>query len=592
METPRDHRRLTTILSADVVGYSRLMATDESGTLAQLRAHRRELISPKTREHHGRVVKLMGDGALLEFGSVVDAVSFALDIQTAMAQNNAAVPEARRISFRIGINIGDIIVEDDDIYGDGVNIAARLEALAEPGGICVSRNVFNQIKNKIEVPFEDVGEQALKNIPEPVQVYRIPIGAAAGPQASGAAGPTGGLTLPAKPSIAVLSFNNMSADPDQEFFADGLTEDIITELSRFMSLFVTARNSTFAFKGKSLDVKEVGKRLGVRYVVEGSVRRAGNRIRITAQLIDALTDAHLWAERYDRDLEDIFAVQDEVTRAIVTAIEPHLASTERESARRKPPENLGAWECYQRGMWHVYQHTAEDSSRGQELFRRAITMEPGFAAPHAAIAFSLYYEVVGGLNADPGDRLARAFTAAQAAVAADEWDAFGHEVLGRILMLRGEHEASLTAHRTSLRLNPNYANAHYGLGFALCFCGRAEEALGELDEAQRLSPHDPLIWAFVIIRSFALTVLRRYDEALVWARRAQQWPAATVWAYFCEVVPLSYLGRPEAARAALERAYRVKPELSAEFFRQILNFQDPAEMVHFMDGLHQAGLPR
>jgi adenylate cyclase len=307
-------------------------------------------------------------------------------------------------------------------------------------------------------------------------------------------------------------------------------------------------------------------------------------------LIDALNDAHLWAERYDRDLEDIFAVQDEVTRAIVTAIEPHLASTERERAHRKPPENLGAWECYQRGLWHLYRHTAEDSAKGQELFRRAIELEPGFAAPHAALGFSLYYAVVGGLIGDPGDRLARAREAASAAIAADEWDAFGHEVLGRILLLYGEHAASIAAHKTSLSLNPNYANAHYGLAFALCFTGQPEAAIRELDEAQRLSPHDPLLWAFIAIKSFALTLLRRYDEALLWARQAQQWPNATVWAYFTEALPLAHLGRVEEARVALERARAIKPDLSTGFFEQIFRFEDPTEMTHVMDGFHKAGL--
>jgi adenylate cyclase len=584
-----EDRRLTAILAADVIGYSRLMAADESGTLTQIKAHRRELIEPKTGEHHGRVVKLMGDGTLMEFGSVVDAVKFATDVQKAMAERNSNVPPDRQIAYRIGINIGDIIVDGDDIYGDGVNVAARLEQLADPGGICVSRTVFNHIKNKLDVSFRDMGEQKLKNIPDAVHAYQINLSHAdIGPAVADTDEPP---LRHDRPSIAVLPFDNMSSDVEQDYFADGITEDIITELSRFMSLFVIARNSTFAFKGQSLDVKEVGRRLGVRYVVEGSVRRAGKRLRITAQLIDALNDAHVWAERYDRDLEDIFAVQDEVTQAIVTTIEPHLASSERERARRKPPENLGAWECYQRGLWHVYQHKAEDSAKGQALFRRAIEMDPGFAAPHAALGFSLYYEVVGGLVSDPGDRLPRALAEARAAVAADEWDAFGHEVLGRILLLHGEHDASIAAHETSLALNPNYANAHYGLAFALCFIGQPERAISELDEAQRLSPHDPLIWAFMTIKSFALTLLHRYDEALACAKKSQQWPNATVWAYFTEVVPLAHLGRIEEARAALERAFAIKPDLSTGFFGRIFHFKDSSEMSHVMAGLHEAGLP-
>ena len=588
----RIDRRLTTILAADVVGFSRLMAADEVDTLAQLKIHRKELIEPKTAEYHGRVVKLMGDGTLMEFGSVVDAIGFAVDVQRAMLERNSGVPENRQITYRIGINIGDIMVEGDDIYGDGVNVAARLEGLAEPGGICVSRTVFNHVTNKVDLGFEDLGEQKVKNIPEPLRVYRVKLAHTEVTRLKSVFTTEQTLTLPDKPSIAVLPFDNMSGDPEQDYFADGITEDIITELSRFKSLFVTARNSTFSFKGQSLEVKEVGRRLGVRYVVEGSVRRAGKRLRITAQLIDAVNDVHLWAERYDRDLEDIFAVQDEVTRAIVTAIEPELGSVERERARRKPPESLDAWSCYQRGLWHLYRHTAEDSTKGQDLLRRAIALDSGFAAPHAALGFSLYYVVVGGLVSDPGDRLSRALEEARAAIAANERDAFGHEVLGRILLLHGEHDASIAAHETSLGLNPSYANAHYGLAFALCFTGQPEQAMRELDEAQRLSPHDPLLWGFMTIKSFALTLLRRYDEALVWAKKAQQWPSATVWAYFSEVVPLAHLGRVKEAREALERAFTVKPDLSAGFFKQIFHFKNPAEMAHVMDGLHKAGLPR
>ncbi len=591
MDPQHEERRLITILASDVVGYSRLMAADESGTFARLKAHRKELLEPKTAEYHGRVVKLTGDGVLMEFGSVVDAVLFAVDVQRAMAERDAAISEEHRIRYRIGINIGDIIVDGEDIYGDGVNVAARLEGLAEPGGICVSRTVFNHVTNKVDLRFEDLGEQKVKNIPEPLQVYRVVLAQTEAPRSGSVAAAGQTLTLPDKPSIAVLPFDNMSSDAEQDYFADGITEDIITELSRFKSLFVIARNSTFTFKGQSLEVKEVGRRLGVRYVVEGSVRRAGKRLRITAQLIDALNDTHLWAERYDRDLEDVFAVQDEVTRAIVTAIEPHLASTERERARRKPPENLGAWECYQRGLWHLYQHTAGDSAKGQELFRRAIELEPGFASPHAALGFSLYYEVVGGLVSDPGDRLSRALKEARAAIAADEWNAFGHTVLGRILLLHDEHDASIAAYETSLALNPNDANTHYGLAFALCFTGQPEQAMRELDEAQRLSPHDPLLWAFMTIKSFALTLLRRYDEALVWAKRAQQWPNATVWAYFTAVVPLAHLGRVEEAREALEQAFTIKPDLSTGFFEQIFHFKDSAEMAHVMGGLYKAGLP-
>ena len=586
----RVDRRLAAIVSADVVAYTRLMERDEVGTHARLKARFKELVDPKIGEHGGRIVKLMGDGLLAEFPSVVDAVNWAVEVQAKVAELSAEEPDEQRIEYRVGVNLGDIIVDGDDIFGNGVNLAARLQEIAEPGGVCISEKLRVEVRGKVSVAFADGGAQVVKNVTDPIRVWRWSPGQAETPSTAEQVNAGAPLPLPDKPSIAVLPFEDMSAEKDQEYFADGMAEDIITELSRFKSLFVTARNSTFTFKGQSLEVKEVGRRLGVRYVVEGSVRRAGKRLRITAQLIDALNDVHLWAERYDRDLDDIFAVQDEVTQAIVTAIEPELGSVERERARRKPPDSLDAWSCYLRGLWHLYRHTAEDSAKAQELFRRAIELDPGFAAPHAALGFSLYYEVVGGLVSDPGDRLSRALEEANAAVAADEWDAFGHEVLGRILLLHGEHDASIAAHETSLALNPNYANAHYGLAFALCFTGQPEEAIRELDEAQRLSPHDPLRWAFMGIKSFALTLLRRYDEALVWAKRAQRWPNATAWVYFIEAVPLAHLGRVEEARAALERAFTIKPDLSTGYFEQIFRFKDPAEMAHVMGGLYEAGL--
>ena len=327
-------RRLAAILSADVAGYSRLMGDDEAGILAALKAHRAAVVDPEIAAHNGRIVKLMGDGALVEFASVVDAVECAVAVQQGMAKRNADVPDGKRIAFRIGVNLGDIIVEGDDIYGDGVNVAARIQEIAEPGGVALSSIAHDQIAGKVEAAFKDAGEHDLKNIAKPVRVFHWADGSDA-PAVEAAP-----LALPDKPSIAVLPFVNMSPDADQEFFSDGISEDIITALSKFRSLFVIARNSSFSFKGQSIEVKDIGHKLGVRYVVEGSVRRAGNRVRITAQLIDAVADTHLWAERYDRDLDDIFAVQDEVTHAIVTAIEPTLGSAERDRAHRKPP---GAW---------------------------------------------------------------------------------------------------------------------------------------------------------------------------------------------------------------------------------------------------------
>ena len=584
-------RRLAAILSADVVGYSRLMAADEAGTLDRLKSLRKDLVDPKIAEHHGRIVKLMGDGALVEFASIVDAVSCAVEIQQAVVERNADERDDWRMELRIGVNLGDVIVEGDDIYGDGVNVAARLQEIAEPGGISISRPVYDQVKNRLELDHDYLGERQLKNIPEPVRVYRVrlagsetaPIGAGVEPK----------LALPDKPSIAVLPFENMSGDPEQEYFSDGISEDIITDLSKFRSLFVIARNSSFTFKGQAIEIKEVGRRLGVRYVVEGSVRRAGNRVRISAQLIDAPSDAHLWAERYDRDLEDIFAIQDDVTRAIVAAIEPELGIAERQRARRKAPDNLDAWEWYQRGLWHVYRFTAEENARAVDMFRRAIEIDASFAPPYAGLAYALYFDVILGYVDEPGGRLPEAHEAARTAVRLDDKDAFGHVALGRVLVTLGELDAAIAATDTAIAFNPNLAVAHQGRGLALCFAGRSEEAIDALDEALRLSPRDPLAWSFMMVRSVALILLRRHDEALEWARKSQRQPNAdgAVWPYALEASALAHLGRIDEARAALERALAIKPDFSTAFIDRVMRLRNPDDRAHYLDGLRKAGLP-
>jgi adenylate cyclase len=574
-------RRLAAILAADVVGYSRLMSNDEEGTLVRLKAHRDEVADPAIAKHKGRIVKLMGDGMLAEFASVVDAVRCAVDIQEAMREHGADLPEDRRIQLRIGINLGDIIVEGDDIYGDGVNVAARLEALAEPGGICISSIVQESAGNRIETEFGDAGEHDVKGIARPIRVWRWPATDAV--QAP--------LTLPDKPSIAILPFDNMSSDPEQDFFAEGIAEDIITELSKFRSLFVIARNSSFAFKGQTLEVKEIGQRLGVRYVVEGSVRRAGNRVRISAQLIDAMTDAHLWAERYDRDLADIFAIQDEVTLAIVTAIEPTLAGTERQRARRKPIESLDAWESYQRGMWHAYHFTATENAEAQSLFRRAIERDPNFAPGHAGLAFALYLSVMLGFGDDAASVSAVASEAARQAIMLDPDDAFAQATVGRIHLMGGDHEAAVSAHEKALALNPNYASAHYGLGFALIYSGRLEEGLLAVDNAIRLSPRDPLLWGFLTIKGHAYLNMNRYEEALKWFRAAQRQPNPGVRAHLFEAVALAHLGRVDEAQQTLRRVYAIKPDFGADFVEATTKMMNPSNAERIIDGLRKAGMP-
>jgi adenylate cyclase len=372
-------RRLAAILVADVVGYSRLMEVDEAGTLKALKALRSEVIYPTIADHQGRVVKLMGDGALVEFASAIDAVESAVKLQSALCARNAELPAERQLAFRIGINLGDVMVEGDDIYGDGVNVAARLEALAEPGGVYVSDIVRQSVGSRLELDFEDLGEHQVKNIARAVHVFRIRLAGDKVASELGGGGTTFPVGIPHKPSIAVMPFVSMSEDADQEFFANGITEEIITALSKIRWFFVIARNSVFAYKGRSFDVKQVARELGVRYVVEGSTRKVGNRVRVTAQLIDATTGNHVWAERYDGDLSDIFAIQDEMTQAIVGAIEPELGNAERERARRKPPDNLDAWSCYQRGLWHLFRFTKADNDTAEELFRRSAALDPGFS---------------------------------------------------------------------------------------------------------------------------------------------------------------------------------------------------------------------
>ena len=380
MPPERIERKLAAILAADVVGYSRLMGADEEGTLERLKAHRRELVDPEITRHRGRVVKTTGDGILIEFASVVDAVRCAIEVQRGMVARNSDVPDEKRIEFRAGINLGDIIIDGDDIHGDGVNIAARLEGIAEPGGIFISESSYQQVRDKLAIEFEDMGEQQLKNIARPVRVYRVPIGGIEPKER-----PV--LALPDKPSIAVLPFQNLSADPEQEYFADGMVEDIITALSRFKSLFVIARNSSFTYKGKTVDIKQVGRDLGVRYVLEGSVRKAGGRVRITGQLIDCETGAHLWADRFDGSPEDIFDLQDQVTEKVAGVLVPKVEQAEIARAKRKASSNLDAYDCYLRGLAFSQPVTREGDNEALSLFYRAIELDPDFAVAYGRAAW-------------------------------------------------------------------------------------------------------------------------------------------------------------------------------------------------------------
>ena len=579
-------RRLAAILAADVVAYSRLMGADEAGTLTALKAHRAALIDPRIADHNGRMVKLMGDGALVEFASVVDAVTCAVAIQRGMAERNAEAADARRIDFRIGINIGDVIVEGDDIYGDGVNIAARLEGLAEPGGICVSGDVFRQVKGKLDLPFEDLGEQEVKNIAEPVRTYRIAL-AEGGAAAETAESPD----LPDKPSIAVLPFDNMSGDANQAYFADGITEDIITELARFRQLFVVARNSSFTFKGRSVKVQDVGRDLGVRYVVEGSVRKAGNRVRVTAQLVDAQTGNHLWAERYDRELEDIFAVQDEITRNVVALLPGRLEEADRERAKRKRTANMTAHDYLLLGLERFRRFSPDQNAEARELFRQAIALDPLYAHAHTMLASTDVWDVMTDVGHD--EPLDAALEAVRTALALDNDDGWSHAIHGFILFLRRQDEEAEAAFRRAVALNPNDADVAAFLANVLVYFGRWQEALDWFVQANRLNPYPPGWYHWY--RALALYSARDYEQAMRAIREIRPlFPMCHAYLAAC----YAQLDRMDEAGAEMtvftgsavadEGDGRTPLELALE---RADRYRILADRDHFLDGLRKAALP-
>jgi adenylate cyclase len=583
MAEERPKRRLAAILASDVVGYSRLMGVNEERTLAQLQAHQRELLEPSISEHRGRIVKTTGDGMLVEFASVVDALRCATEIQRGMTERNAEVPTAERIEFRIGINVGDIMSEGGDIFGDGVNVAARLEALADPGGICVSGRVQEDARGKFDIPFEDRGEQRLKNIAWPVRVYKVRLGGET-PTAVPA------LSLPDKPSIAVLPFTNMSGDPEQEYFADGVTEDLITALSRIRWFFVIARNSCFAYKGQSTDIRDVARKLGVAYVLEGSVRKAGNRVRVTAQLIDGGSGNHVWAQRYDRNLEDIFSVQDEITETLAGAIEPELGKAERERARTRRPDDLRAWDLCQRGLWHTYKRTRQDLADAQHMFRQAIEIDPGLARAYAAAEEAFFFQFVGGY-VDTGEAAkADALRFAEKAVQLDGEDAFNRYALGRALTLVRRHDSAVFELRKAIELNPSFAQAHSALAMALATGGHPEEALPHIELAMRLSPQDPYFGQFLVRRAEACLFSGRVVEAVEAAERSLREPNIQWSRWAILAAAQAHLGRLEEARRSIEALRILRPEIDLAFIRDYWPIADAKALEYLLDGLRKAGL--
>jgi adenylate cyclase len=591
MAEERLQRRLAAILSADVVGYSRLMGIDEAGTLARLKAMRRDFFDPLITAHSGRTFKLMGDGALVEFGSAVDAVTCAIEIQKQVQERNAGGPEDSRIQFRIGINVGDIIVEGDDIYGDGVNVAARIQALADPGGIYISRGAAEQVRDKVPIKIETRGEQTVKNIARPIEVFCI---IAEDRDAIVVAINKSETHIQTsmvvdKPSIAVLAFNNMSGDPEQEYFSDGISEDIITDLSKLSELHVIARNSTFNYKGKGVDVKQVGRDLGVRYVLEGSVRKAGNRVRVTGQLIDAVNGAHIWAERFDRDLTDIFAVQDELTKEIIAALKVKLTPENKNRLARRGTIDVEAYNLFLRGREHAFLHTRSGNLEARKLLERAVTINSDFAAALAFIAFTHVNDYINGW-ADLAERsLQTGLEIAQRAVQVDEEEPQARFVVGVALLWSRKHDRALVELQRSVAIAPNFAEAHLAIAHVLIYSGDAAGAIDSLDTGMRLDPLYRDIALYFLAE--ARISLGQFDEAVAALKLRLQRDSNSASSYALLASCYGHLGRIAEAQAVWAEVMKIAPDFSIERRRRILPFRNPDHFEYRIEGMRKAGIP-
>jgi adenylate cyclase len=631
-------RKLTAILSADIKGYSRLMGEDNAATVRTLTAHR-ALMDSLIQHHRGRVVDSPGDNLLAEFASIVDDVQCAVEIQRQLQVSNAQLSEPRKMEFRIGINLGDVIVEGERLYGDGVNIAARLESLAEAGGICLSGIVYDQVKNKLALSYEDLGEQVVKNIADPVRVWRVRWDESssrhvASPQSKSDSQKTpwlgtvnrawvgiarlalllgvvltvryvsrlplssqssvlvpqetqAALPLPDKPSIAVLPFANLSGDPEQEYFSDGITETLITDLSRVPGLFVIARNSTFTYKDQAVDIAGVSRKLGVRYVLEGSVQKADDRVRINAQLVDATTGGHVWAERYDRELQHIFALQDELTQKIVFALKVTLTPEEQARLRHDPTDNLEAYDYLLRGWAQVGRVTPESWAQARQLFEHAIELDPDYAAAYASLGYVYWTEWAGGWNSDL-QLLKQAFTLVQKAIVLDSSLPRAHAVLGLVYLFQKQHEPAVAELEQAIALDPNFADAYAELAHILTYAGRPQEAIGRVEQAMRLNPHYHLYYVWILGRAYNL--LGRYEEAIpllqrVITRYPDHFPAHGDLA-----VIYSELGRKEEAQAEVAELRRLNPQISLEWLRQMVPYKDQEVLERRLAALRKAGL--
>jgi len=577
-------RKLAAILSADVVGYSLLMDDNEQETIRTLKNYC-TVITTLIGHNRGRLVDIVGDNLLVEFSSAVDAVNCGTEIQQELAKRNMELPDNRKMEFRIGINVGDVVEENGRIYGDGVNIAARIEGLAEAGGICISGRVYDQVENKLDLTYAYLGEQKVKNITRPIRVYAVRMVLEVAESEMGIKHEP-----PAKPSIAVLPFDNMSGDADQEYFSDGITEDIITALSRFRWFFVIARNSSFIYKGKTIEIKQVAEDLGVRYVLEGSVRKAGKKVRITAQLIDAPTGYHVWAERYDRDLEDIFAVQDEITHNIVRSVGSEFLSAEMKRAQRKDVRNLDVWDYIMRASSHHGRYTKKDAAEAQRLLRKAIELDPMSSEAFCLLAFTHLMQVQFGWSKPAAKSIKEAEKTAQSAVAIDDRDAWAHTALGLVDLISKRYDAAVSRLEKAIDLNPNLANAYGALGQALALAGEYEAAVTHINKAIRLSPHDPFAVYWVAHLGVAAFADERYEDACYWGRKTIQQNPMFPGGHRLVAASCGQLGRTQEAADELKELLLLMPGMTADDVRKQVPFKRSSDMERYIEGLRKAGL--
>ena len=576
-------RRLAAVLAADMVGFSRLIGVDEEGTLRRQKHYRENLVDPEIAARGGRIVKSMGDGLLVEFPSVVDAVKAAIAVQSALTEREAEVPEDKRIRYRIGINLGDIVIDGEDILGDGVNIAARLESLAEPGGICLSDHAYRLADGRLDTPFEDMGEQRVKNIAAPLRVWRWSAAAPAGAKAAAQ-------ELASKPTVAVLPFDNMSGDPEQDHFADGMAEDIITELARMPWFYVLARNTTFTYKGRAVDIKQAGRELGAAYVLEGSVRKAGNRLRITAQLIDTASGAHAWADRFDREITDIFDIQDEITRAIVGAVTPEFVSAEVRKTRRKDPAQLNAWECVMRGRAHIWKMSREDADEAKRLFEQAIALAPGSGLGASDLALVYLYDGFYGWSGDRQAAFAKMLEVAREASEVDESDPLALTILAAAQLFALDWDGALESADRALAISPHFAAAVGMRGSILACADEPDLAIKTIRVAERLSPQDGFLPFWCMTIYWAYHTLQDYEEAAAAARRGCRIAPGNPSLRRQLAVALHMLGDEEGSREAIDAYRKVMPNARVEDARYIPS-KNQMHLERFLDALRELGLP-